>query len=92
MKLPTKKLNEAIQQYIELFCEKQEIKFYGWVNDDSGTVGDFGSWFIYFSDIRLDLETDQPKHEIFKWYKHNQNTIGKKIAINYDSWIKGYTA
>lgn len=84
-------LEKSIQEYIDLFCKKQDIEFDYWVANLSGTIGVFGDYFLSFEDIRLDLETDQPVNAIFEWYEENLNLSTKEFGynINYYSWIKG---
>ena len=87
----TNTLDTCIQEYVNLFCNKHDMELDFWVADLSGTVGSFGDYFFGFEDIRLDLETNQPEEEIFKWYEANLE-LGMKnqSGINYYSWIKGY--
>jgi len=91
MKKIIDKIDESIQDYIDLFCAKHDIEFDYWVADLTGTVGVFGDYYFGFEDIRLDLEKEQPEGEIFKWYEENLNLSMKDIDynINYYSWIKG---
>lgn len=83
-------LEGAIQQYVDVFCTKHDIEFDFWVADLSGGIGQFGDFFFNFEDVRLDLETDQPKDEIFKWYDVAlELNTENKFSMNYYSWIKG---
>lgn len=86
----TDRLNKTIKEYVDLFCKKHDIDFDFWVADLSGTIGVFGDYFFSFEDIRLDLETNQPKDSIFKWYDLNlEMGMKNKHTINYYSWING---
>lgn len=59
--------------------------------DIPGTIGSFGDYFFGFEDIRLDLETNQPEKEIFKWYDANLELgMRNQPGINYHTWIKGF--
>jgi hypothetical protein len=78
-----------VNQYITIFCEKQEIEKETtyWVGGCIGEVIDLNGAFISFDDIRRDIDTDQPKDKIFNWYWDNDYINNKNI--NYHSYIKG---
>jgi hypothetical protein len=78
-----------VNKYIDAFCEKQEIDKCEtfWIGDERGGLLDVASCTFDFSDIRLDIDTNQPKDKIFQWYYEN-DYINNKI-INYQSYIKG---
>ena len=88
-----KKIDEdyhnAVNAYIEEFCRKQELEFYGWIG--VGDIADFNSVWINFSDIRLDIISGAKKGEISRWYdkgvEHALN--GGDTQINYASWLNG---
>ena len=89
-----KKEYEVIcNEYIEMFCKKQDMIFYGWVGDAIGEVACIGDYFFNFSDITLDINTKQKKDFIFDWYNDNLDKaliIGCDYKfINYASYIKG---
>jgi hypothetical protein len=84
-----KQFESIVDQYITIFCEKQEIDKKGlyWINGDIGGVFEVCDCFFDFLDIKRDIDTDQPKDKIFNWYWDN-DYINNKI-INYHSYIKG---
>lgn len=73
-------------EYVKKFCNKQEIVFDYWVESIVGEVAVFGDYFINLSDIVLDVNTKQPKGEIFKWYNDNLMSFD---TINYYAYTKG---
>ena len=86
-----KVLDTVIQEYVNVFCKKHDIQFDYWVADLSGTICQMGDFFINFEDIRLDLETDQPKNQIFEWYEVTLDlALKNKPTCNYYSWINGF--
>ena len=74
-------------EYIRIFCEKHEMEFGGWVGDTVGGVAYLNDFFFDFRDIVLDINTDQPKNAIVKWYYDNQDNPEK--WINYYSYTLG---
>lgn len=81
-------LNKYIQNYIDVFCKKHDIKFEYWIADQVGEVAAFGDFFFSFHEIRHDLETAQPKDKIFEWYERNI-TAGPCNHVSYCSYVKG---
>jgi hypothetical protein len=78
-----------VDQYLTLFCEKQGVH----KDDDSWCAGGIGGVieindaYLNFDEIRLDIDTNQPKGEIFKWWWENEYLENK--IINYYSYTKG---
>lgn len=90
MKNTLKERFESIcAEYIKLFCEKQEMEFYGWVGDTVGEVAYIKDYYLNFDDIRLDVDTNQPKGKILSWYDQEVEAhfLGKD-RINYLTYIK----
>ena len=81
------RLDNCIDLYTDLFCQKQEVYADGWIGQIKGGINCFADAFLSFDDIRTDLELDAPKGLIFSWYWDNVENEGK--AINYYSYIKG---
>ena len=81
------RLDNCIDLYTDLFCQKQEVYADGWIGEIKGGINCFADAFLSFDDIRTDLELDAPKGLIFAWYWDNVENQGK--AINYYSYIKG---
>jgi len=82
-----KKLEGVIGEYIKSFEEKQEMYFEFWVGDVVGETAFIGDLYLYFGDIRYDLETNQEKGEIIDWYYHTVDNSND--YINYKSWCMG---
>lgn len=88
MKELKKELEDCIGLYVKKFCKKHDIEFEFWVSDMTGTVGCFADYYFNFEDIRLDLELDRPKDDIFDWYEQSLEIHRKgKETFNYYSWI-----
>ena len=77
------RLDNCIDLYTDLFCQKQEVYADGWIGEIKGGINCFADAFLSFDDIRTDLELDAPKGLIFAWYWDNVENQGK--AINYYS-------
>jgi hypothetical protein len=71
-------------QYVEKFCKKQGMEFYGWVGDTVGGVAFCNDFFFNFQDIVWDINSGQKKELIVDWY-YNEMIEG----INYYSYTKG---
>lgn len=74
-------------EYVELFCQKQDMSFEHWVGNEVGGILVCSDFFFSFSDIVLDINTKQKKGEIIKWYDDNMEN--PKYNINYYSYTKG---
>jgi hypothetical protein len=84
-----KKLYETvINEYIQKFCNKQELELEHWVGNDIGSIACFGDMFFFsFRDIVYDINSKQPKGLIIKWiYESIDN---EEFTINYFSYSKG---
>jgi len=82
-----KKQYESIcEKYINLFANKQNLNKDGWVDYVGGIYGFDTIYFISFDDIRIDIETNQPKGLIINWY---QETLHNKDKMNYYTYTKG---
>lgn len=80
-------------EYIKMFCTKQDIEFDGWIGDEVGGIASFISqYFFNLSDIVLDLNTKQRKGLILRWQDDGVDfNIGRKKPqyINYKSYTMG---
>ena len=81
-----KEYEKSCNKIVELFCEKQDLKFDYWIGDKVGGIADCGSFDFYLEDIILDLDKDLKKGFIFDWYDDN---LDYKQYINYNSYIMG---
>lgn len=95
-----KDYTKAIKEYkltcnkiANLFSEKQDLEFDGWVADDIGGIASFVcQYFFNMGDMVLDLSTNQEAGFILDWQNDgveahfkNENTNN----INYRSYIMG---
>lgn len=80
------RLDNCIDLYTDLFCQKQEVYADGWIGEIKGGINCFSDAFLSFEDIRIDLENNAPKGEIFKWFWEN---VESNHSINYHSYLKG---
>ena len=96
----TVKLQELNRQYefvcnewIQKFCNKQQIDFDGWVGDEIGGIASFVcQYFFNLSDIILDLKTKQPKGQILDWQSDGVDFNmfnDNQQHINYKSYTMG---
>jgi hypothetical protein len=89
--LPKKYLSQLYEkvcmEYIDRFCKKQELDFEWWIGDRVGEIAGCGDFYFNFSDIMLDIDTDQPKGDIITWYYESLDYPDD--AINYFSYTKG---
>ena len=87
----TEKLIQKYEEYcnkiVAEFCKKQELEFEGWAADNIGEIAYCNDFFFKFSDIVLDLNSNQAKGEIINWYYDNIENAEK--WINYHSYTKG---
>jgi len=84
-----KRHEKSISQYLEAFCDKQELDFDFWVGDHVGGIAHFGDIVFYdFMDIKYDIDTKQPKGLIWLWAMVNMDD--KAAHCNYISYCMGY--
>ena len=92
-----KKLKEKYEatcnEWVNLFCEKQELEFDGWVGNEVGGIAGFATqYFFNLSDIILDLNSNQPKGLILRWQNDGVSfNMFKETTkyINYKSYTMG---
>ena len=82
-----KDYEKACKEYIKLFCEKQDLGFDGFVNEEIGGIALCSDFFFNFSDIVWDVNAKIPKGVIIEWYDAQLENPEK--AINYYSYTKG---
>jgi len=80
-----RKYEDACNEYLEIFCEKQALENYGWIGDDIGGSALCSDFMFTMDEIKLDIDTKQQVGTIIKWYDDNVNDN----HINYYSYIKG---
>lgn len=76
----------ACNEYVQKFCNKQEMTNEGWVNGDVGCIALCSDFYFNLHDIVWDVNSKQPKGQIIDWYYENLYTPEK--AINYYSYTK----
>jgi len=80
-------------EWVQKFCNKQQIDFDGWVGDEIGGIASFAcQYFFNLSDIILDLKTKQPKGQILDWQSDGVDFNmfnDNQQHINYKSYTMG---
>ena len=83
----------ACNEYVRVFSEKQGLEFDGWVGDEVGGIASFISqYFFNISDITFDINTNQPVRLILYWQEDgtDYNMRREKTEyINYKSYTMG---
>ena len=92
--MSTTKINELKKQYefvcneyVEKFCNKQEMDFEGWVGGTIGGIAYCNDFYFNFQDIVFDINSEQAKGLIISWYYENWDFPRK--SISYFSFTKG---
>ena len=73
--------NSVCNEIVQLFCDKQDMEFDGWVGGTVGGFADCGGLSFSFSDIVFDIKTGQPKGKIVEWFDNEER-------INYPTYTK----
>lgn len=92
MKKLQKQFDDCVMQYIQEFEKKHDVEFEYWVGDEVGGIVILNDYYFNFLDIKRDIDTNQPKELIFKWYEEGVEYAmnNKKTKhINYSSYISG---
>lgn len=88
-----KQYNFVCNEWVQKFCNKQQLDFDGWVGDEIGGIASFScQYFFNLSDIILDLNTKQPKGLILDWQSDavDFNMFNPSPQnINYKSYTMG---
>ena len=78
----------VVSEYVQKFCNKQEVSFEFWVADQIGGIASFGDILYFnFMDIVWDINSKQPKNQIIDWIYESVDNPEK--SINYFSYSKG---
>ncbi len=80
-----KNIDYLINKYVSIFEKKQGLYFGGWAGDNIGEIAYMGDFDFSFTDIRHDLDTEQPPEKILDWYSY---AIEEDSTMNYKSWLK----
>lgn len=79
--------NKIVEKYLEIFYEKHGLELEYWVQDNPGTIGQFGDYFFGFDDIRYDIDNNIPKDRLIEWYDFNLEYSEKTgHSVNYRSF------
>lgn len=78
---------QVCNEYIQLFCAKQEMNFEGWASEIVGGVAFCDDYFFSLIDIIWDVTSNQAKGDIVDWYHENMDIDEK--SISYFSYTKG---
>ena len=80
---------KAVNEYITAFVRKHDTVFRGWQGWEQMEAANFHNGYSFnFNDIRLDIDTDQPKGLIFQW--HDESThFTDLIRLPYSSYVAG---
>ena len=82
-----RRYEQACQEYVFLFCEKQGMDFDGWVADEVGGIAVCADFYFNLHDIKLDVDKDVEAGVICGWYYDNLES--GKPPINYTSYLMG---
>lgn len=84
-----KEYEKCCQEYVDIFCKKQDMAFEGWVGNEVGSVATCNDFFFNLSDIIHDLNSKQKKGVIVDWYYEDTMLEG---GISYYGYTKGIRA
>ncbi|MGL4855194.1 MAG: hypothetical protein ACRC37_08100 [Lentisphaeria bacterium] len=82
----SKEYKRVCEDYVKIFCNKQDMDFDGWAADVVGEVAWCNDFYFNFSDIVLDVNTWQPKGLIVEWYY----SLNDDFKPNYSSYTLGF--
>jgi len=85
-----KEAYEAVcNSYIEDFCKKQGLYFEDWVGDRVGEIANISSYSFYFSDIKYDIDTNQPAGQIIDWMDDQEQSETRFNYFSYSLGLRG---
>ena len=87
VRLAKKDYEDACNRYVQLFCEKQDCEFGGWVGDIVGGIAWVGDITVNLHDIVWDVNSNAPKGLLFEWYYKSLDSPSN--ATNYFAYTKG---
>ncbi len=84
----------AVKDYVQMFCDKQELQFDGWVGGDIGGVASFiGEYFFNIGDITFDIDNGCPPGLILNWQLEGieAHLLNPSVTsfMNYKSYSMG---
>ena len=77
---------QAVKNYVEFFCIKQQLEFDYWVADQIGTVANFGDYWFNLEDIRYDIDKEIDANTIMEWQNY---AVEHESKVNYSSYVAG---
>lgn len=86
--------NDACNAYLEVFCEKHGFDYCeaknSWIDNEVGGCCFLGDFFVYFDDIKTDIDKYAPKEEYWNYYEYSleAHDLGL-ICPNYANWFRG---
>lgn len=83
------KYEKIVLEYVTMFVRKHDTIFKSWQGWEEMKVADFyGGYSFTFDDIRLDIDTNQPKGFIFQW--HDESThYTDLVRLPFSSYVAG---
>lgn len=79
----------AVMTYVLAFCAKHEIDFDGWIGNRIGEIALFNDYFMNFSDLKYDIDSQQPKERIWKWYDISlEHAYNDEKTMNFEVYCK----
>ena len=75
-----------IDNKIKAFCKKEEVEFDSWVGNVIGGIAIFGKYYLNYTDIIYDLQTNQIKGTIFRWYDYS--ILNPYKSVSYEQYCK----
>ena len=80
------RFNQCVLEYVNLFCEKQEMDFSYWIGGHIGQICEINDFILGFQEIQYDIDNNIEKGMIVDWY--DENLAGGQ-SINYHSFCRG---
>ena len=77
---------QAVKNYVEFFCIKQQLEFDFWVADLIGMVANFGDYWFNFDDIRFDIDQEIEPNQIIEYHNY---VVEHESKLNYRSYTMG---
>jgi hypothetical protein len=75
-----------VNEYVQKFCNKQDLEFEFWVAGIIGDIAFFGdAYYFDFKDIVRDINTNQPKGLIIKWLQETIKDSETSVSYFYYS-------
>lgn len=82
----SKEYKRVCEDYVKIFCNKQDMDFDGWASDVVGEIAWCNDFCFNLHDIVIDINTDQPKGLIVEWYY----SLNDNFKPNYFSYTLGF--